>query len=107
MIEGAKWRRWVYFYVPLGLFVFWLLFPFYWMLVTSVRPDRELYRPWMAPNYTPFWTAHPTLVHITDLLTETLFIRWMMNTLFIAIVSTVISLFCGLLRSEEHTSELQ
>jgi multiple sugar transport system permease protein len=97
MIEGAKWRRWVYFYIPLGAFVFWLLFPFYWMLVTSVRPDRELYRPWMAPNYAPFWTTHPTLVHITDLLTQTLFIRWMANTLFIAIVSTLISLFCGLL----------
>jgi multiple sugar transport system permease protein len=96
MIEGAKWRRWVYFYIPLGGFVFWLLFPFYWMLVTSVRPDRELYRPWMAPNYTPFWTDHPTLVHIMDLLTETLFTRWMLNTLFIAIVSTLISLFCGI-----------
>jgi len=96
MIEGAKWRRWAYFYIPLGGFVFWLLFPFYWMLVTSVRPDRELYRPWMAPNYTPFWTDHPTLVHIMDLLTETLFARWMLNTLFIAIVSTLISLFCGI-----------
>jgi len=97
MIEGAKWRRWIYFYIPLSVFVLWLLFPFYWMLVTSVRPDRELYRPWMAPNYTPFWTAHPTMTHIADLLTQTLFIRWMANTLFIAIVSTLISLFCGLL----------
>jgi multiple sugar transport system permease protein len=97
MIEGAKWRRWVYFYIPLAIFVFVLLFPFYWMLVTSVRPDRELYRPWMASNYTPFWTMHPTLQHITDLLTGTLFIRWMANTLFIASVSTLISLFCGLL----------
>ncbi|HLH92984.1 MAG TPA: carbohydrate ABC transporter permease [Xanthobacteraceae bacterium] len=97
MIEGAKWRRWVFFYIPLGIFILWLLFPFYWMLVTSVRPDRELYRPWMAPNYAPFWTNHPTLVHITDLLTQTLFIRWMANTLFIALLSTAISLFCGLL----------
>jgi multiple sugar transport system permease protein len=97
MIEGAKWRRWIYFYIPLTAFILWLLFPFYWMLVTSVRPDRELYRPWMAPNYTPFWTMHPTLVHITDLLTGTLFIRWMANTLFIAILSTLISLFCGIL----------
>jgi len=97
MIEGAKWRRWVYFYIPLTAFILWLLFPFYWMLVTSVRPDRELYRPWMAPNYAPFWTTHPTLVHITDLLTDTLFIRWMANTLFIAVVSTLISLFCGIL----------
>ena len=97
MIEGAKWRRWVYFYIPLGAFVFLLLFPFYWMLVTSFRPDNELYRPWMAPNYTPFWTLHPTLDHVRYLLGETLFSTWMLNTLIISIVATVISLFCGLL----------
>jgi multiple sugar transport system permease protein len=97
MIEGAKWRRWVYFYIPLSAFIIWLLFPFYWMLITAIRPDRELYRPWTAPNYAPFWTSHPTLEHITNLLTETLFIRWMANTLFIACVSTLISLFCGVL----------
>jgi multiple sugar transport system permease protein len=97
MIEGAKWRRWVYFYIPLSAFILWLLFPFYWMLITSIRPDRELYRPWMAPNYAPFWTSHPTLEHVTNLLTDTLFIRWMANTLFIACVSTLISLFCGVL----------
>jgi multiple sugar transport system permease protein len=97
MIEGAKWRRWVYFYIPLSIFIVWLLFPFYWMLITSIRPDRELYRPWMAPNYAPFWTSHPTLEHITNLLTDTLFVRWMFNTLFIACVSTLISLFCGVL----------
>ncbi len=39
MIEGHAWRKWVYFYVPLVVFVFLLLFPFYWMVVTTVRPD--------------------------------------------------------------------
>src|SRR4051794_23977082 len=97
MIEGAKWRRWVFFCIPLAVFVFVLLFPFYWMLVTSFRPDNELYRPWMAPNYTPFWTLHPTLDHVRYLLGETLFSTWMLNTLIISIVATVISLFCGLL----------
>jgi multiple sugar transport system permease protein len=97
MIEGAKWRRWAFFYVPLGVFIFGLLFPFYWMLVTTFRPDAELYRPWMAPNYTPFWTLRPTLDHINYLLGETLFGRWMLNTLMISIAATAISLFCGLL----------
>src|SRR5207248_9723027 len=73
MIEGARWRRWVFFHLPLTLFIIGLLFPFYWMMVTTVRPDRELYRPWNAANYTPFWTFNPTLEHIRDLLTETLF----------------------------------
>ena len=97
MIEGARWRRWAYFYIPLGVFIFVLLFPFYWMLVTTFRPDNELYRPWMAPNYTPFWTLHPTLEHIRYLLGETLFGRWMLNTLMISLAATAISLFCGLL----------
>ena len=54
MIEGAKWRRWVFFYVPVTAFVVMLLFPFYWMVITTLRPDKELYRPWNAPNYAPF-----------------------------------------------------
>jgi multiple sugar transport system permease protein len=96
MIEGARWRRWAFFNAPLGLFVFTLLFPFYWMMVTTVRPDSELYRPWSAPNYAPFWTANPTLDHIRFLLEETLFSTWMLNTMLIALVSTLISLVCGL-----------
>ncbi len=97
MIEGAKWRKWVFFYIPLGVFVFSLLFPFYWMIITTVRPDGELYRPWNAPNYAPFWTNRPTLEHIYYLLEETLFSTWMLNTMLVALVSTAISLFCGLL----------
>ena len=97
MIEGAKWRTWVFFYIPLAVFVLSLLFPFYWMAITTVRPDAELYRPWNAVNYTPFWTARPTLEHIKYLLDETLFSTWMLNTMLVAGASTLISLFCGLL----------
>src|SRR6476661_2145501 len=89
MIEGARWRTWVFYNIPLILFVIGLLFPFYWMIVTSFRPDSELYRPWNAPNYTPFWTLHPTLVHIRDLLTETLFTTWLMNTMICAVAAQV------------------
>jgi len=96
MIE-VKWRRWPFFYIPLSAFIVALLFPFYWMIVTTLRPDNELYRPWNSPNYTPFWTWHPTLAHIEYLLRETLFTTWMLNTLFISVLATLISLFCGLL----------
>ncbi len=97
MIEGARWQRWAYFYAPLLAFVFGLLFPFYWMVITTFRPDRELYIPWNRPNYAPFWTSDPTVEHIKYLLRETLFGSWLWNTMFVAIVSTLISLFCGLL----------
>src|SRR6516225_6515359 len=97
MVEGALWRRWIFFYIPLTALVVSLLFPFYWMIITTIRPDSELYRPWNAPNYSPFWTTNPTLSHIKDLLSETLFSTWMLNTMIISIAATLISLFCGLL----------
>ena len=35
MIEGARWRKWLWFYLPMGMFILGLLFPFYWMAVTT------------------------------------------------------------------------
>jgi multiple sugar transport system permease protein len=95
MIEGAAWRQWVFFRLPLLLFLVVLLFPFYWMVITTFRPDGELYRPWNAVNYNPFWTWKPTLTHIHYLFSETLFAKWLWNTMIIALVSTMISLVCG------------
>src|SRR6185503_2531708 len=97
MVIERRWKRWVYFYIPLTIFVIGTLFPFYWMLITSIRPDAELYRSWRAANNTPFWTLQPTLEHFRDLMAKTTFPKWLWNTFFIACVSTAISLFCGLL----------
>jgi len=95
MIEGAAWRRWVFFRLPLTGFLIFLLFPFYWMFITTFRPDSELYRPWRAANYTPFWTLDPTLAHVKYLFNETVFATWLWNTMLIALASTAISLVCG------------
>jgi multiple sugar transport system permease protein len=95
MIEGGRWKRWVFFYIPLTAFVVFLLFPFYWMIITTVRPDGELYRPWNARNYNPFWTWHPTWEHVQLLLDETDFLTWLWNTMVIAFAATAISLTCG------------
>ena len=35
-------RRWVTVYIPLLVFLFVLLFPFYWMVITSFKPNAEL-----------------------------------------------------------------
>ncbi len=96
-VAGARWKRWVCLYLPLGAFVIVTLFPFYYMAVTSIRPDREMYIPWNRPNFAPFWTLHPTLEHFALLFRETLFARWLLNTLIISVFSTGIALFCGLL----------
>src|SRR5437773_4318773 len=97
MLIERKWKRWVYFYIPLTVFVVGTLFPFYWMLITAIRPDAELYRSWRAATNTPFWTLQPTLEHFRDLMAKTTFPQWLWNTFFIAVASTAISLFCGLL----------
>src|ERR687892_2161594 len=97
MVLEHKWKRWVFFYIPLTLFIIGTLFPFYWMLITAIRPDAELYRSWRNLNNTPFWTLAPTLEHFRDLMAKTTFPIWLWNTFFIAVVSTMISLFCGLL----------
>jgi multiple sugar transport system permease protein len=96
MVIERKWKRVVYFQIPLVAFILFTLFPFYWMAVTALRPDQELYRSWRAPNATPFWTLEPTLEHFTGLLQTTAFPQWLWNTMLIAIVSTIISLICGM-----------
>ena len=45
MVIERRWKKWVYFYIPLTLFVIGTLFPFYWMFVTAIRPDAPPVRP--------------------------------------------------------------
>ncbi|MGE3536628.1 MAG: carbohydrate ABC transporter permease [Candidatus Tectimicrobiota bacterium] len=86
-------KRLVVFYIPLCLFLVALLLPFYWMLITSLKPDVELYNARNAP----FLVWNPTLSHWWYLFTNTLFTRWAWNTLLVATASTVVSLGAGVL----------
>jgi multiple sugar transport system permease protein len=83
-------RRVVTLYLPLAVFVFVLLFPFYWMTTTTFKPDEELYD---YARFNPFWVVKPTLAHIYKLLFETSYPQWLFNTMFVAVASTVLSLF--------------
>ena len=96
MLIERKWKKWIFFYLPMAVFIVFTLFPFYWMAVTALRPDIELYRTWRQASATPFWTLEPTLEHFKGLLQTTAFPHWLWNTMLIAIVSTVISLICGM-----------
>src|SRR5512143_4051870 len=61
-------RRLVTLYLPLSIIVVILLFPFYWMALTAVKPDEQLLD---FNTYSPFWTWNPTFKHIYHLLFET------------------------------------
>ena len=84
-------RRLLSLYAPLAVFVVVTLFPFYWMLVTSLKPNAELYNA----RIFPLVVYSPTLQHYLDLLTQTRFLSWTFNTLLVATVTTVISLVLG------------
>src|SRR5438093_883116 len=78
-------------YLPLAMFIVGMLFPFYWMLITSIKPNRELYNA----KIMPLIVYQPTLKHYVDLLYETNFLTWTYNTMLVAIVTTVVSLVIG------------
>jgi multiple sugar transport system permease protein len=86
-------RRVVIIYIPLLVFLFVLLFPFYWMGITAFKPNAEL----LSRTGNPFWVIAPTLDHFKHLLFETAYPDWMWNTILISTVSTFFSLFASVL----------
>jgi multiple sugar transport system permease protein len=94
MVERSGWRiRSLKLWLPLGLYMIFTLFPFYWMAVTSLKLNSELYNR----KIMPLIVYHPTLKHYVDLLSETNFLLWSWNTLLVAVVSTAISLVFGVM----------
>ncbi|WP_137046322.1 carbohydrate ABC transporter permease [Pseudolabrys sp. FHR47] len=87
-------RRLVTLYLPLGIIMAVLLFPFYWMALTSVKPDEQLLD---FDVYSPFWTWNPTFKHIYKLLFETEYPIWLWNTMLIATCATALSIFASVL----------
>ena len=81
-------RRVVTLYVPIAIFLFVLLFPFYWMVITSFKPDAEL----LTRAGNPFWVMAPTWAHFEKLLFHTPYPDWMWNTVVVSVVSTFFSL---------------
>ncbi len=85
-------RRVVTVYVPLAIFVFVLLFPFYWMAITSFKTNEELYD---YKTFSPFWLGHPTLANFHKLLFETDYGGWLWNTILVSVAATFLSLFAS------------
>ena len=86
-------RRWMTTYIPIALFLFVLLFPFYWMGITSFKPNEEL----LARDGNPFWVSSPTLAHFKKLLFDTEYPSWLMNTMLVSVIATLVSLFAAVL----------
>jgi multiple sugar transport system permease protein len=74
----------------MAVLLVWTLFPFYWMLVTSIKENSEIYSPVVQLIPRTF-----TLVHWNDLITKTRYLQQFQNSLIIATATTLISMSIG------------
>ena len=85
-------RKVVTVYIPLAIIVFVLLFPFYWMGVSTFKTNEELHA---YKGLQSLWVYEPTLENLRYLLWETDYPRWVWNTMLITVTSTFLSIFCA------------
>ena len=91
--SGRLGRQVLSLYLPLGAYLVFLLFPFYWMSIVSLKPTNDLFEM----QYNPFWIQHFTLENYRYLFENTAFPDWVKNTLIVSTLSTALSLFCSVL----------
>jgi multiple sugar transport system permease protein len=87
-------RKLLNIYLPLAVFSFVLLFPFYWMTITTFKSNDEIYD---FEKHSPFWVSNPTLANVKKLLFDTAYPEWLWNTLLVSATATFVSLFCAVL----------
>jgi len=91
--SNARRNRWTSLYLPLGFFMVFLLFPFYWMLIVSLKPNTDL----LDTDLNPFLLYSVTFDHYAYLFTDTDFLRYTWNTIVVTVGSTVLSLTVSIL----------
>ena len=84
-------RRTLSIYLPLAFYLVFLLFPFYWMSIVSLKPTNDLF----DMKFNPFWIQQFTLENYLYLFQNTDFPEWVKNTIIISVVSTALSLTCS------------
>lgn len=81
-------------YIPLVLMLLFLLFPFYWTFVTSVKPSTELF----STDIT-YWPKAFTWQAYEKLFVEFNFLKPMGNSLLVAVCTTLLTLCVATLAS--------
>jgi len=92
--RGARLRSTAFGYANIVPFVFFALFPFYYMVITSLKNDAELY----DLKAVPFLIQTGVITeHYRYLFFRTEFLTWMLNSLIISVTATAISLVIAIL----------
>ena len=79
-------------YIPLAIVLFLLLFPFYWMVLSSFKSLGEIFDFTTAP----LWIRAPTLDNYRFLFTRIDFGRWTLNSIGVAALTTIFSLLVSI-----------
>ncbi len=89
MQQSVLWNRItrILLYVTIAVLFILVVFPFYWMIVTSLQPQDAVFS--VPPQ---LWPAHPTFQNYIDAWNAAPWLRYFGNTLFVAVASTLISL---------------
>jgi multiple sugar transport system permease protein len=75
------------------LFTGFAAFPFYWMLITTFKQNRDLYVGATNTEHNPFiFNAPPTLDNLRLLFSLTLYPVWLVNTLLVGVAVVTITL---------------
>jgi len=89
MRQSVFWSRLnrVFLYIAIAVLFVLVVFPFYWMIVTSLQPQDAVFS--LPPQ---LWPKHLTFQNYIDAWNSAPWLRYFGNTLFVAIASTLISL---------------
>jgi len=92
VLRGRKGKvvRDILYFALVAIIVIPFLFPFFWMVVSSVKTNADITR---VP---PAWTFKPTTMHYRGVFAEHDFSRYIFNSAVIAFGSTFCSLLLGL-----------
>lgn len=74
----------------LFLFLVFVLFPYLWAILTSLKIDSQI-----RSNESMFWPDPFTFKHYVEVMTKTPFLKWYLNSTVTAIASTIIGILAG------------
>jgi multiple sugar transport system permease protein len=80
-----KTQRYIILYAIVIIALIWTLFPVYWMVKSSFTPNDLMYSP--KPTLIP---QHWTTAHYKDLFVKTTFMKYVYNSLYVSLISTLL-----------------
>lgn len=78
-------------WIPLGAWLTFVLAPYLWMFITSIKPETELYTKTVQ-----YWPNHPTFEGYRLLMRTTPFLAYMRNSAIVALSTCVLTLTVAL-----------